>query len=489
MQASYIDATPPSSASPSRLRKMVEATVDPRRKDTPKGLAFDDHATYPTPGSPLEAGTQHDLFGNTVTTEDPATIGAINHFLREVLGYGNQSAGIFAAAGAAPSCALANAYAASLMMLMETGNAPELARPFLDAACAAPAPSTREALYIEATKAWVEGHPEAMVLKLGEIVQRYPRDLMALKLGQTLHFLLGDFEGLLRLSNHAIGAASDVGFAHGMHAFALEQNHRIPEAEEAALKALSLERGDPWAQHAFAHTQETQGRLDEGIAFMRSHADTWEHCNSFMLTHNWWHVALYHIDRDEAGEALALYDQRVWGVWKEYSQDQIGAVALLARLELRGVDVGNRWAELGVFLKARVNESVWPFNDLHYVYGLARAGEEAGVREKLARLQSDAHSVDPYVRRTWTEVTVPAARGLAAAGLGRHAQAVSELKPVMSRLQEVGGSHAQRDLFDLIYLDALEHAGEIARARAVVQKRIVDRGHIAWQHRVLARLH
>jgi len=46
MQASYIDATTPSSASPSRLRKMVEATVDLRRKDTPKGLAFDEHKTY-----------------------------------------------------------------------------------------------------------------------------------------------------------------------------------------------------------------------------------------------------------------------------------------------------------------------------------------------------------------------------------------------------------------------------------------------------------
>ena len=232
-----------------------------------------------------------------------------------------------------------------------------------------------------------------------------------------------------------------------------------------------------------------QGRLDEGIAFMRSYADTWEQCNSFMLTHNWWHVALYLIDRGDTAQALALYDERVWGVWKEYSQDQIGAVALLARLELRGVDVGARWGELAGFLKARVNESVWPFNDLHYLYGLARARETDAAHAKLARLQADAHQVDPYIRRTWREVTVPAARGLVAAGLGQHAQAVRELKPVMARMQEVGGSHAQRDLFDLIYLDALEQAGEIPRARALVEKRIVDRRNIAWQHQLLARLH
>ena len=430
-----------------------------------------------------------DLFGNPVTTDDPSTVDAVNGFLREVLGYGNQAAAIFAAAGAAPECALVNAYAASLMMFMETGNASDLARPFLDAACAAPAPSPREALYVEATKAWVEGQPEVLLARLGDIVQRYPRDLMALKIAQTHHFLLGDFEGMLRLSDHAVGAASDVGFTHGMHAFALEQNHRIAEAEDAALKALAIDRRDPWAQHAYAHTQETQGRLDEGIAFMRSYADTWEQCNSFMLTHNWWHVALYLIDRGDTAQALALYDERVWGVWKEYSQDQIGAVALLARLELRGVDVGARWGELAGFLKARVNESVWPFNDLHYLYGLARAGETDASHAKLARLQADAHQVDPYIRRTWREVTVPAARGLVAAGLGQHAQAVRELKPVMARMQEVGGSHAQRDLFDLICLDALEQAGEIPRARALVEKRIVDRRNIAWQHQLLARLH
>jgi len=139
-----------------------------------------------------------------------------------------------------------------------------------------------------------------------------------------------------------------------------------------------------------------------------------------MLTHNWWHVALYLIDRGDTAQALALYDERVWGVWKEYSQDQIGAVALLARLELRGVDVGARWGELAGFLKARVNESVWPFNDLHYLYGLARAGETDAAHAKLARLQADAHQVDPYIRRTWREVTVPAARGLVAAAEVRH---------------------------------------------------------------------
>ncbi|MCA3251334.1 MAG: tetratricopeptide repeat protein [Pseudomonadota bacterium] len=431
----------------------------------------------------------HDQYGNPVSTDDPADIAALDLFIDEVLGYGDRAGTIIESAQAAPGCALVNACAATLMMFMETGSACRLARPFLDAALAAPPATERERLHLRAVQAWVEGRMEVAVGATEQIVAAHPRDLLALKLGQTHRLLLGDFEGMRRMSATALSACREVGFVHGMHAFALEQCHRVSEAEQAALHALAIRREDRWAQHAYAHAQETQGRLDEGIRFLREHADTWTDCNSFMLTHNWWHLALFHLDRDEAQQALALYDQRVWGVWKEYSQDQINAVALLARLELRGVDVGDRWAELSGFLRARVDESVWPFNELHYLYGLARAGDTAAVQAKLQRLQADAAAVDPYVRRTWQQVALPAARGLCAAGQGRHAEAVDQLKPVMARMQEVGGSHAQRDLFELVFLDALERKGELPRARAMAEKRIIDRRNVAWQHRLLARLH
>ena len=71
---------------------------------------------------------------------------------------------------------------------------------------------------------------------------------------------------------------------------------------------------------------------------------------------------------------LRLYDRQVWGVVKDYSQDQINAVSLLARLELAGVDVGDRWQDVASHLAARLHDHVLPFLDVQYLYGLARAG-------------------------------------------------------------------------------------------------------------------
>ena len=117
----------------------------------------------------------------------------------------------------------------------------------------------------------------------------------------------------------------------------------------------------------------TQGRIEEGHAFMEDVSATWTGLNSFMVTHNWWHQALFALEMERHEEVLDLYDQQVWGVAKDYSQDQINAISLLARLELAGVDVGNRWQDLGNYLASRVQDQVLPFLDMQYLYGLARA--------------------------------------------------------------------------------------------------------------------
>jgi hypothetical protein len=58
---------------------------------------------------------------------------------------------------------------------------------------------------------------------------------------------------------------------------------------------------------------------------------------------------------------VKAYDTHVWGLAKDYSQDQVGAASLLARMEFAGIDVGDRWADVADHVAKRGVDTVSPF--------------------------------------------------------------------------------------------------------------------------------
>jgi len=251
----------------------------------------------------------------------------------------------------------------------------------------------------------------------------------------------------------------------------------------------AVERAMPNRGHVALASLEARGRLTEGVSFLESVSDTWEDCNSFMYTHNWWHLALFLIDLDRTDEALALFDGRVWGVAKEFSEDQINAISLLARLELHGVDVGARWSEVSPYLEQRLHDHFVPFLDLHYLYALARAGKQSAVTEMLASLEDRAERAKPFEREAWADCAVPAAHGLAAHARGDYAEAARLLGQAMPHLQPIGGSIAQRALFGAIHLDALIRSGWNDAAVKILQADERERPAVPFTKRALADLY
>lgn len=212
---------------------------------------------------------------------------------------------------------------------------------------------------------------------------------------------------------------------------------------------------DPWAQHAVAHVFEARGQWREGIEWLGARSDSWERCSSFMLTHNWWHLALFHLARGEAEQALALFDARVWGVRKTYVQDQVNAVSLLARLEHAGVDVGARWLDVAAHVRPRIFDRQNPFLDLHFGYALARAGEDVAVAKLLGGIKDHAARGAAPV---WREIALPAARGIVAYARGQLREAAVWLAPLAGRLHLLGGSTAQQRWFERMRELALSSA-------------------------------
>ncbi|WP_422001007.1 hypothetical protein [Reyranella sp.] len=412
-------------------------------------------------------------------------------FLRdEWLGFGSRLADFVAAAEREERCVLLPVLAANLVLSMNSTEGRTLAARHLARARAlAAGANEREQAWLAATEAWLAGETDRSLRLHEDMVARWPRDLLAGKLGQLHAFNAGDAEALLRIGERLHAADPEGRFVGGLHAFGLAECHRLDEAEQVARQAIDRDRRDPWCHHAVAHCLEARGRLLEGVAFLESMADTWEGCNSFMYTHNWWHLALLLIDLDRTDEALDLFDRRIWGIAPDFCEDQINAVSLLARLELRGIDVGGRWRAVADHLRTRLHEHYVPFLDLQYLYGLARAGERSAVTEMLASLEDRAEGARPFEREAWADAAVPAAHGMAAYAAGDHGEAARLLGQAMPHLQKVGGSTAQRALFGAIHLGALRRAGWNDAALARLQADERERPSVPWTKRALGDLY
>jgi len=417
-----------------------------------------------------------DLLGNPVTLSDPASLALVDDFVGGFLACESRVVNLLLAPGVDPA-PLPQAFAAALHMFAESPDSVRNARPYIAQALSSPInASAQEMRFVHAVTAWVDGDLPRAIRLHEEQAREYPRDLASLKLGQYHLFNRGNAVGMLKMALACEGAAADVPHLHGMLAFAWEQCHFLSEAEIAARRALALNARETWAQHAIAHVMLTQGRLQEGLHFMQEASPAWTGLNSFMVTHNWWHLAVFALELGQTEEVLRLYDEQVWGVEKTYSQDQIGAISLLARLELAGVDVGSRWDNLLPYLTQRTHDHVLPFLDMQYLYGLARCGSPAAdqLLQSIAQHVEAVAASDDEWQQVWQRVCLPACRGLMAHAHSDFGRAVDQLGLALPRLAEIGGSHAQRDLFELFYLDALVRSGRLAGGQNLMQQRCLQ---------------
>ncbi|MEP1961598.1 tetratricopeptide repeat protein [Tateyamaria sp.] len=411
-----------------------------------------------------------DLYGLPITCDNDATRQGIDDFVHGFISFQPKAANVLKAAKADPGNGLANAYAAILYMLLEAPIAPKLAQPFLDNAKKAKVVTPREAASIKAASLFVAGDIVKLIAHCEATVTAHPRDMVMLKLGQYHTFNIGDFPAMLRIAQKAQTGAADIAYAHGMLAFGFEECHLLNEAETAARHALTLDPSEPWAHHALAHVYLTRGQVQEGTAFLESVAHYWSDLNSFMHSHNWWHLALFYISAGRHDDLLAAYDTHVWGLSKDYSQDQVGAVSLLARMEFAGVDVGDRWQDVADHVAKRGADTTSPFLSLQYLYALGRT-QKAEAEALLNAFEARAEDTTRHDHQTWADVAIWAAHGIAAHAAGDYDDTIRFLGKALPRMAECGGSHAQRDLFEQIHLDALVRAGRTSQAQQVLEMR------------------
>ncbi|HKY89536.1 MAG TPA: tetratricopeptide repeat protein [Nevskiaceae bacterium] len=426
-----------------------------------------------------------DIRDTPVSCRDAQALAAYEQALREYQSYvGDAVATIDQALAARPDFVLGHAFRAGVLM---TFGERRFARMAAESVAAAErlleGANARERGLVAAARKLVDGDWHGACAAYDRVLVEHPRDAFAAQTAHLFDFYRGDALNLrnriTRILPHWSADVPGYSFVLGLHAFGLEECNQYAEAEATALRALALEPRDGWAVHAGVHCKEMLGDADAGIAWLHEREAAWAPDNGFAF-HNWWHLALFHLDRGEEARVLELLDTRVYPQPSDIALQLVDATALLWRLRLLGVDIGDRFAPLAGAWAAKLDDErdFYAFNDAHAMMAIAATGRWADAERLLAGMG----------RGFGADVGVPIARGLLEFARERYARAVDLLLPVRDQAWRFGGSHAQRDLVTLTLIEAARRSGQVAMARHYLAERRVSRPHSGLGRRLEARL-
>jgi hypothetical protein len=423
-----------------------------------------------------------DSLGNQYSGASSAGLEHFEHGLRLLQCYiGDPLSTADGAISEAPEMIMGHALRAWLLLLSTEAPAFDVARKSWEAASKLPA-NERERGHLAAIHHLLEGRWHDAARTLEDVSIAHPRDALALLTGHQLDFFTGQSRMLRDRIARALPAWHDglPGYHSllGMHAFGLEECADYTRAEAEGRRAVEMESRDGWAQHAVAHVFEMSGRKREGIAWMRANPEAWSR-DSFFAVHNWWHVAVFHLDLGEIDAVLDLFDGAIYGKQSGIVLEMIDAVALLWRLELRGVSVGDRWEKLADGWEPHATAGNYAFNDVHAAVSFLRAGRTASLASLLdAQQAAMARTVDnaEFTRHVGGPVT----RALADFHQGNYVEAARALRKVRNGAALFGGSHAQRDLIDLTLLESARRSGDTRLYAALAAERLAARPSSPW---------
>lgn len=411
-----------------------------------------------------------DARGHAITTDSAAAAAAFNDaadkFVRreiDVIPRLQQSL------NADPDCAMSQAlFGLMLHGARNCGVQPQMISS-LKQAHAGHAETSRERLYVKALENAVSGDLFGLIDCFENILQQDPTDLLCLVLCQGELFWLGDMKRSRRITDVVESSwnKETPGYADylSVRAFDLEETGDYINAESAGRLSVELASHSIWGAHAVAHVLLMQGRHNDGVNWLRGLQNNWQHTNQ-MKFHLWWHQCLFHLERRENDAVLDTYDHWV----RNHEQELIQAVpdlyidlqngaSMLWRLEHVGVDVGHRWNEMAELVLPRLGDMTSPFTSAHFAMILAAVGQFDDCDRLLGEMHKFHTAADHALASRYGDAAIPAARGAVAHRRGDYGKVLEVMMPARHNFWQMGGSHAQQDVFFQLMVDAAVRLG------------------------------
>jgi tetratricopeptide (TPR) repeat protein len=339
--------------------------------------------------------------------------------------------------------------------------------------------TARERAHVNALDAWIAGDLDRTLTIWDDIVTEHPTDVLAFRLAHFNNFWLGRPEAMRtsveRVFREWGPDMPGYGTILSCRCFANEECGDYAAAERSGWRALEIDPADFWGIHAVAHVMEMQGRRREGIDLFEKHERYFAGGNN-MVHHLWWHRAMFHLEQREFDAVLDLYDRRFRNLVSPLNQalpdlyiDVQNAASMLFRLERQGVDIGDRWIEIADKAEPRIGDCLSAFTLPHWMMALAATGRDDAAGRMLDAMRTFSLGYGAVAQAVGT-VALPISDAVLAHRRGEHDRAVDLIKPIINEMYRLGGSHAQQDVLEQLFLDSAVKANRSDDVRLMLDR-------------------
>lgn len=292
--------------------------------------------------------------------------------------------------------------------------------------------------------------------------ESFAGDLLAFEMASFLvttstdRDMLGRVDELVRRATQAVGEHVTV---LGFEAMLGQEQGRLDEAHRLASRCLELDPAGSDGAHPMAHVYFDSGDHAAGVEFL----DGWLPITDQEVVfrhHLVWHAALHELELGRPDAALERY--RECGGTRGPSDGTSLLWRLLGHIAHGTDPVTPTMAEVVAPL---TDGAPFTFVGAHVVLGLATAEDADGLRRYAA-------TAEGFAAPGAAEILPDLARGFAAYVEGDHTVASDLLLGRADDIERLGGSHAQREVFEDTLIHSLTHAGRLPEAAARIQARL-----------------
>jgi tetratricopeptide (TPR) repeat protein len=376
------------------------------------------------------------------------------------------------------------AYGALAYMLNLRAQVAEAKESAQQAQALATGASRRERQQIEAIALFINGQGRRSYALTREHLAEHPRDMLMIRLAQRLCMLgcsgagVASFPApLFALMQSVAPVYGDDWAFLGQYAFAHHETGRLAEARRLAERSLALRPTNATAAHSVAHVFFETGDAAGGVAFLGPWLQGFDPRAPYHV-HLSWHQALFELAQGRYQRALELYEADIRpAVLASKAPALNDSAALLWRWSLyNGTTPPVPREEVSALAAPAATRPGPAFRDAHAALGFAVAGDEVAMGHMIDRLQGLADPGDALAE----EVTLPLVRGIHAFAQEAYSEAVQHLEPIfgaphLDQLARIGGSHAQREVFEDTLLEAYLRAEQFDKAEVMLRARLQRR--------------